>query len=46
MDESVSNKKRKRIEEPDLDFREQCRVSCSADIVIEDVLPFLVPGAE
>jgi len=46
MDESESNKKRKRTEEPDSDFREQCRVSCSADIVIEHVLPFLVPGTE
>lgn len=42
MEESESNKKRKRTGETD-DFREQCRVSCRADIVIEHVLPFLKP---
>jgi len=40
------NKKRKRTEESDSDFREQCRVSCSGDIVIEHVLPYLLPCAE
>ena len=38
MEESDS-KKRKR------DFREQSRISCRADIVIEHVLPFLMPSA-
>jgi len=38
-------KKRKRTEESDSDFREQCRISCRADIVIEHVLPFLMPDA-
>ena len=44
MNESESKKKRKRTEEPDSDLREQCRVSCRADIVIEHVLPFLMLG--
>jgi len=43
MDES-GKKKRKRTEETD-DFREHCRVGCNADIVIEHVLPFLMPCA-
>jgi len=43
MEESESNKKRKWTEESGSDFREQCRVSCRADIVIEHVLPFLKP---
>jgi len=43
IDESNSKKKRKRIEESDSDFRDLCRVSCGADIIIEHVLPFLVP---
>ena len=46
MDESESSKKRKRIEDSSSDYREQCRVSCGADMVIEHVLPFLVPGTE
>ena len=46
INELDSKKKRKRIEDSDSDYREQCRVSCSADIVIEHVLPFLVPGTE
>ena len=44
MNESNSKKKRKRG--VDSDFREQCRIGCRTDIVIEHVLPFLVPGAE
>jgi len=43
MDKSESSKKRKRAEESDSNFREQCRIGCRADIVIEHVLPFLVP---
>ena len=43
MDES-DIKKRKCTEELGSNFREQCRVSCRADIVIEHVLPFLKPG--
>ena len=46
MEESDTKKKRKRTYESDSDFREQCRVGCSADIVIEHVLPFLVPRCE
>ena len=45
LEESDSKKKRKRTEKSDSDFREQYRISCGADIVIEHVLPFLVPSA-
>ena len=44
-DESNSKNKRKRTEESDSDYRDQCRVSCSADIVIEHVLPYLLPSS-
>ena len=44
MDKSDSKKKRKRTGGgPDLDFRAQCRVSCNADMVIDHVLPYLLP---
>ena len=46
MEESDTKKKRKWTYGSDSDFREQCRVGCSADIVIEHVLPFLVPRYE
>ena len=42
---SGGKKKRKRTEKSDDDFREQCRIGCKADIVIEHVLPFLMPSA-
>jgi len=45
MDKSDTKKKMKRAEEPDLDFRAQCRVSCNADMVIEQVLPYLLPSS-
>ena len=35
--------KRIRIEESAI--REQCRINCAADIVIEHVLPYLLPAA-
>ena len=38
-----TEKKRKRVEESDSDLREQCRVGCGADIVIEHMLPYLLP---
>ena len=44
MNESESKKKRKRTEESD-DFREQCRFSCGAGVIIEHMLPFLIPDA-
>ena len=44
MGESDSKKKRKR--EVHLDLRKQCRIGCRADIIIEHVLPFLMPGAK
>ena len=33
-----------KIDEPG--FRNQCRISCGADNVIENVLPYLLPAAE
>jgi len=45
MDESDSKKKRKRAEDSSSDYREQCRVSCGADMVIDQVLPYLLPSS-
>ena len=35
----------KRIKIEESSIREQCRINCAADIVIEHVLPFLLPAA-
>jgi len=40
--ERNEKRRNKRLKVDDLDLREQCRVNCGADIVIEHVLPYLV----
>ena len=40
----MSYEKRLKVDQSDL--RTQCRVGCGADIVIENVLPYLLPSAE
>lgn len=44
MLESGSVRCRHEIEEPE--YRRQCRISCGADNVVENVLPFLLPASE
>ena len=44
MNES-DTKKRKRTEESGSNYRQQCRIGCSADIVIDHVLPYLLPSS-
>ena len=50
MDEhcQASNRRIKKLKIEKSHLREQCRINCGADIVIENVLPYLVlqPGAE
>lgn len=36
----------KKVKIDELDFRSQCRISCGADSIIENVLPYLLPAAE
>jgi len=50
MDEhcQTSNRRTKKMKIENSQLREQCRINCGADIVIENVFPYLVskPGAE
>ena len=49
MNELKSNnpgrRTKKKVKVDESDFRNQCRISCGADIVIEHVLPYLLPAA-
>jgi len=38
-----SHNKRARVSEEDTSYKEQCRVNCGADIIIRNVLPYLLP---
>ncbi len=40
-----SRSKRARVDE-DTSYKEQCRINCGAHIIIQNVLPYLVPELE